>query len=142
MFEINSKNIFLFNDELFILIEENLSYFNEEETTVEIIKTSKTSSKKKNAQQIEEETNQRKKSTKQQFNLISMAKISDIVHMRLFKDSETKIEISFVDESSFDTTQQINWLFEFNNNNLLSQLVKQLKEIWEKIFFVEMPINF
>ena len=59
---------------------------------------------------------------------------------RLFKEKETKIEISFVVESK--NSMQLKWTFNLNKEFLLSQLISQLKILWEKIFFVELPINF
>ncbi len=58
----------------------------------------------------------------------------------MFKECETKLEISFVDESN--NSKQIKWTFNINKEFLLSQLINQLKTVWEQIFFVELPINF
>jgi hypothetical protein len=39
-------------------------------------------------------------------------------------------------------SEQINWAFGLNKQFLLSQLITQLKETWEQVFFIELPINF
>jgi hypothetical protein len=39
-------------------------------------------------------------------------------------------------------SEQINWSFDLNKSFLLSQLIAQLKANWEKIFFIELPINY
>lgn len=125
--------LFLYDSERLLLIEENLDYFSE----------------------IENSENQ--------FRLVDTAKISDIVHLvnlifkinhksniksnngfaflkRISKDNEKRIEISFVDESR--NSKQIIWSFNLNKQHLLSQLINQLKLTWEKIFLVDLPINY
>lgn len=59
---------------------------------------------------------------------------------RLSKEDETQLEISFVDESK--NSKQITWSLNMNKPYLLSRLIAQVKLVWEKIFFVELPINF
>jgi hypothetical protein len=54
IFEMNTKNLFLYKDEQLVLVEENLSYFNEKTAA---------------------------KNGLDQFNFINIANISDIVHL-------------------------------------------------------------
>lgn len=83
----------------------------------------------------------RNQKNEQQFTLSELSKISDIVQLRLFKEEETKLEISFVDESK--NSKQITWLLNFNKQpHMLSQLIALLKQTWEKIYFIELPINY
>ncbi|CAF0760392.1 unnamed protein product [Brachionus calyciflorus] len=76
----------------------------------------------------------------EQFTLIGSARTSDIVQLKLFREDETKIEISTVDEANNST--QVNWIIKMNKSYQLSQFISLIKEIWEKIFFIELPINF
>lgn len=129
-FDYKCFQIFLYNNERIVLVEENLAYFSSVDD-------------------------------KEQFNLIDSAKINDIVQLvrhkktplrletkifnflsfkKLFKEDETRIVISLVDESK--NSKQINWSFSLNKQFVLSQLISQLKEIWEKTFFIELPISY
>jgi hypothetical protein len=75
-----------------------------------------------------------------QFDFVDSIRISDIVHLRLFKEIERRVEISIVDESN--NSKQITWTLDFNKEFLLSQFISQLKTCWEQLFFIELPINF
>ena len=109
-FEQTCFELFFYNNERLLIVEENLCYFH------------------------------KLPSNSTQFNLIAFARISDIVQLKLFKENDNQIEISFVDE--LRNSKQFNWSFCLNKQFLLSQLITQLKDTWEKIFFIELPINF
>ncbi len=49
------------------------------------------------------------------------------------------IEINLIDESK--NSEQITWTFRMTELHILSQFVTQIKETWESIFSIEMPIN-
>lgn len=76
----------------------------------------------------------------EQFTLVSWTRINDIVQMKLFKHDETRIEINILDESS--NSAQIKWIIKMNKTFQLSQFIYLIKDLWEKIFFVELPISF
>jgi len=80
-------------------------------------------------------------SSERQFSVVELARISDVVQLRLFKEEETKLEISFVDESR--NSKQITWQINFRKQpHMLSQLIALLKNSWEKIYAIELPINY
>lgn len=76
----------------------------------------------------------------EQFLLVDSARINDIVQLKLFKHDETKIEINILDELS--NSIHIKWTIKMNKVFQLSQFIFIIKDIWEKIFFVEIPISF
>ena len=126
------EQIFVFNNDLLVIIQENMLYLNENG----------------------------KENSKAQFNLIDYSKISDIVQLvilvkenfnkinsifsiflkKLFEDSESKLEVTLVDE--LNNSGQITWSLKINNLHILSQLIKHLKEHWEAIYSIELPISF
>ena len=60
--------------------------------------------------------------------------------MKLFKQEETKLEISIVDETK---NKNISWLINFRKQpHMLSQLIELLKQTWESIYGIELPINY
>jgi hypothetical protein len=115
IFERRVYFVLIFNNERICLFEEDLNYFHQDSLVV--------------------------KDTvfKIQFHLVGSAKINDIVNLELFTESDTKLEINFVDESR--NSKKTVWSFNLSKPFLVGQLVTHLKSIWENIFFVELPIN-
>ena len=104
--------LFVSNDDRMFIVEENLSFFSQ---------------------------NQANLNKSKQFSLVCTEKITDIVNMRLFKKSETKFEIIFVDE--VNSSKQVTWSFSLNTKIFKAQLISKIKSIWESIFYVELPIE-
>ena len=111
-FKYGIYELYLHSNECLILLEENLEYF----------QTGNNNNKQ------------------QQFKLVDTVKLSDIVQLKLFKQEETKLEISIVDETK---NKNISWLINFRKQpHMLSQLIELLKQTWESIYGIELPINY
>ncbi len=109
-FKYGIYELYLHSNECLILLEENLEHF------------------------------QIGNNKQQQFKLVDTVKLSDIVQLKLFKQEETKLEISIVDETK---NKNISWLINFRKQpHMLSQLIELLKQTWESIYGIELPINY